>query len=116
MHVLYADKYDDLAKHLFVLSLLPLFLGLGNTMYLVLIAGEQPKLVFIAFVCSAAATFMAGIPLVMHFGLWGAVYGMLLSALTYTGALAFAFTFRFRRWRRNSGIVFEIHTSDLRGL
>jgi len=100
MHVLYAGKYDDLARHLFVLSLLPLFLGLGNTMYLVLIASEEPKLVSIAYVCSAAMTFMAGIPLVMHFGLWGAVYGMLLSGLTYTGALALAF--RFRRWRHTS--------------
>jgi len=97
MHVLYAGKYDDLAKHLFVLSLLPLFLGVGNTMNNALIASEKPKLVFLAYVCSAAATFMAGIPLVMHFGLWGAVYGMLLSGLAYTGALALAFALHFYR-------------------
>jgi hypothetical protein len=40
---------------------------------------------------------MAGIPLVMHFGLWGAVYGMLLSGLAYTGALALAFALHFYR-------------------
>jgi O-antigen/teichoic acid export membrane protein len=95
MHVLYAGNYDGLAQHLFVLGLLPLLLGIGNTMNNALIASERPKLVFFAYVCSAAATFLGGIPLVLHFGLWGAVYGMLLSGVTYTGALTIAFGRRF---------------------
>jgi len=70
-------------------------MGTGNTMNNALISSERPKLVFLAYVCSAAATFLGGIPLVLHFGLWGAVYGMLLSGVTYTGALAVAFSRRF---------------------
>jgi len=95
MHLLYAGNYDGLARHLFVLALLPLLMGTGNTMNNALISSERPKLVFLAYVCSAAATFLGGIPLVLHFGLWGAVYGMLLSGVTYTGALAVAFSRRF---------------------
>ena len=96
MHVLYAGNYDGLASYLFVLALLPLLMGVGNTMNNALIASEKPKLVFLAYVCSAAATFIGGVPLVIHFGLWGAVYGMLLSGVTYTGALGLAFLYRFR--------------------
>jgi O-antigen/teichoic acid export membrane protein len=95
MHVLYAGRYDGLGSYVFVLALLPLLLGIGNTMNSALIASEQPKLVFYAYVCSAAATFLGGVPLVIHFGLWGAVWGMLLSAVMYTGALGLAFAFRF---------------------
>jgi O-antigen/teichoic acid export membrane protein len=98
MHVLYAGNYDGLAPYLFVLVLLPLLMGIGNTMNNALIASERPKLVFFAYVCSAAVTFLSGVPLVIHFGLWGAVYGMLLSGVTYTGALALAFGRRFH-WR-----------------
>jgi O-antigen/teichoic acid export membrane protein len=72
-------------------------MGIGNTMNNALIASEKPKLVFFAYVCSAAVTFLGGIPLVIHFGLWGAVYGMLLSGTLYTGALALAFVLRFER-------------------
>jgi O-antigen/teichoic acid export membrane protein len=97
MHLLYAGNYDGLASHLFVLALLPLLLGIGNTMNNALIASERPRLVFFAYVSSAAATFLGGIPLVVHFGLWGAVYGMLLSGVTYTGALTLAFSHRFHR-------------------
>jgi O-antigen/teichoic acid export membrane protein len=97
MHVLYAGNYDGLASHLFVLALLPLLLGIGNTMNNALISSERPRLVFFAYVSSAAATFLGGIPLVVHFGLWGAVYGMLLSGVTYTGALTLAFGHRFHR-------------------
>jgi O-antigen/teichoic acid export membrane protein len=95
MHVLYAGRYDGLASYLFVLALLPLLMGIGNTMNNALIASEQPKLVFFAYVSSAAATFLGGVPLVIRFGLWGAVYGMLLSGVMYTGALGLAFALRF---------------------
>jgi O-antigen/teichoic acid export membrane protein len=97
MHVLYAGRYDGLAPYLYVLALLPLLMGIGNTMNNALIASEKPKLVFFAYVCSAGATFLGGIPLVLHFGMWGAVYGMLLSGILYTGALALAVVLRFQR-------------------
>jgi hypothetical protein len=61
------------------------------------ISTEKPKLVFFAYMCGGAATFLGGIPLVMHFRMWGAVYGMLLSGATYTCALALAFAIRIRR-------------------
>jgi O-antigen/teichoic acid export membrane protein len=95
MHVLYAGKYDGLAPFLFMLALLPLLMGIGNAMNGALIATEKPKLVFYAYVCSAAATFLGGIPLVIHFGMWGAIYGMLLSATMYTAVLVLAFAHRF---------------------
>jgi hypothetical protein len=54
-------------------------------------AAEKPKLVFHACLCSGTATLVGGIPLVIHFGLMGAVYGPLLSARVYTAALASGF-------------------------
>ncbi len=66
-------------------------MALGNTMNDALKAIEKPEFVFYAYLCSGAATFLGGIPLVIHFGLRGAVYGMLLSAGTYTAALAVGF-------------------------
>jgi len=97
MHVLYAGRYDGMVPYLFVLALLPLLMGVGNTINNALIATERPKFVFFAYLCSAAATFLGGIPLVLYFGMWGAVYGMLLSGTLYTGALALAFLLRFLR-------------------
>jgi O-antigen/teichoic acid export membrane protein len=91
MHLLYAGKFDDLAPLLFVLAFLPLIMGVGSTMNDALKAIERPKFVFLAYVCSGIVTFLAGIPLVIHFGLPGAVYGMLLSGAAYTGALAVSF-------------------------
>jgi O-antigen/teichoic acid export membrane protein len=97
MHAIYAGKYDGSAPILFALALLPLLMGIGNTINNAVMASEKPKLVFVAYVASGAMTFFAGIPLVMHFGLQGAVYGMLLSGATYTGALVLAFTFQLHR-------------------
>jgi O-antigen/teichoic acid export membrane protein len=91
MHVLYAGKYDDLASLLFTLALLPVVMGVGHAMNNALKALEKPRLVFFAYACSGAATFLGGVPLVRHFGLRGAVYGMLLSGATYSAALAAGF-------------------------
>jgi O-antigen/teichoic acid export membrane protein len=91
MHWLYAGKFDDLAPMLYVLAFLPLVMGIGNTMNDALKATEHPKMVFYAYVCSGAATLLGGIPLVIRFGLPGAVYGMFLSAAVYSSALAVAY-------------------------
>ncbi len=96
MHVIYAGKYDGLAPILFVLALLPVLMGVAGTLNNAVIATEKPKLTFYAYVCGGATTLLAGIPLVMYFGLWGAIYGMLLSGATYTAALALAFGLRLR--------------------
>jgi len=45
---------------------------------------EKPKLVFYAYVCSGSTTILLGVPLVTHFGLRGAVFGLLLSGAAYT--------------------------------
>jgi len=91
MHWLYAGKFDDLAPLLYILAFLPLTMGIGNVMGGALSAAEKPKLIFYAYLCSGAATLLGGIPLVIRFGLVGAVYGLLLSAGVYTAALALGF-------------------------
>ena len=97
MHILYAGKFDGLAPLLFVLALVPLLTGIGNTFGDAIRAAERPRLVFFAFVSSAIATFALGLPLVISLGLRGAVYGMLLSGATYAGALTLAFRIRLLR-------------------
>jgi O-antigen/teichoic acid export membrane protein len=91
MHLLYAGKFDGLAPLLFLLGLLPFLMAVGNAMTQALNAAEKPKLVFYGFLSSGLATFLLGIPLVMHFGLRGAIYGMLLSGLTFTVAVGIGF-------------------------
>lgn len=91
MHWLYAGRFDGLAPLLYILAFLPLTMGIGNVMSGALNAAEKPKLVFYAYLCSGTATLLGGIPLVVRFGLMGAVYGLLLSAGVYTAALALGF-------------------------
>jgi O-antigen/teichoic acid export membrane protein len=95
VHLLYGGKYDGLAPYLFVLTLVPFVMWIGGTMGHALNAVEKPQFVFWAYITSGAVTFLGGIPLVIHFGLWGAVYGMILSASAYTIALAISFLSRF---------------------
>jgi O-antigen/teichoic acid export membrane protein len=102
IHALYAGKFDDLAPLLFTLSLLPVVMGIGHAMNDALKALEKPRLVFFAYACSGAATFLVGIPLVMHSGLRGAIYGMLLSGATYSAALTVGFLAVFDRTRRGA--------------
>jgi O-antigen/teichoic acid export membrane protein len=91
MHWLYAGKFDDVAPLLYVLAFSPILMAIGNATNCALIATEKPKLVFYAYLCGGVATVFVGIPLVIHFGLHGAVYGMLFSAATYSAALAVGF-------------------------
>lgn len=91
LHVLYGGKFDGLAPLLFILALLPIVMTIGHTINNALKAVERPKFVFFAYVCSGATTFLGGIPLVIYFGLRGAVYGMLLSGTAYTATLALGF-------------------------
>ena len=71
-------------------------MGIGNTMNDALKSMERPHVVFYAYVTSGAMTFAAGIPLVRHFGVKGAVIGMLLSASAYTLLLAVGFFYALR--------------------
>lgn len=93
MHVLYAGKFDGLSSLLFALGLLPMLTGISCAMSNALNAAEKPRLVFLAYLCSAASTLLLGIPLVIHFRLRGAVCGLLLSAATGAGVLAMGFLF-----------------------
>jgi O-antigen/teichoic acid export membrane protein len=101
MHRLYAGKFDHIASLVGLLALLPIVMGTGNTINAALKALEKPKAVFYAYVTSGATTFLLGIPLVIRFGLHGAVYGTLASAAAYSAALAVAFLTCFRAERRN---------------
>jgi O-antigen/teichoic acid export membrane protein len=91
MHILYAGKFDGLAPLLSLLALSPLFTGIGGTLANALNAVEKPKLVFYACLSGGSATFLLGVPMVTHWGLRGAVLGMLLSGGMYTLALATGF-------------------------
>jgi len=95
-HLLYGGRYDDATPLLTVLGLVPAVMGLGHTMNAMLKAAECPRLVFLAYACSGAVTFAVGTPLVVRFGLRGAVYGMVLSGISYTAALAAGFCVTFR--------------------
>ena len=91
MHAVYAGRFDDVAGLLGTMALFPLVMGLGNTMNAALKSMEKPQAVFYAYVASGGATFFIGIPLVIHLGLRGAVYGMLVSSGVYSLALGIAF-------------------------
>jgi O-antigen/teichoic acid export membrane protein len=100
VHILYAGKYDGLAPYLYLLTAVPLLFWFGSTMGHALNAVEKPHFVFWAYVTSGAVTLFIGAPLVIRLGLWGAVYGMLLSSVAYTLALMISFLIRFRHeWR-----------------
>lgn len=88
MHWIYGGKFDDVADLLGVLALLPVIMGLGNVANVALKAVEKPKFVLYSYIASGAATFLIGMPLVRHFRLPGAVYGMLISAAVYTTTMA----------------------------
>jgi O-antigen/teichoic acid export membrane protein len=102
LHLLYGGKFDELAGLLGMLVLVPVFMGVGNATNAALKAIERPNAVFYAYVTSGVLTFLVGIPLVIRFGLGGAVYGMLLSAGAYTVTLVFLW-FGFLRKRSHKG-------------
>src|SRR6267378_721149 len=91
MHILYAGKFDDVAPLLGNLALLPVVMGIGNALNDTIKAAEKPKLVFYAYLCSGGTTVLLGVPLAIHFGFRGIVYGILLSATAHTVALAAGF-------------------------
>jgi len=101
MYVLYAGRFDNVAPLLTTVALLPVIMGIGNTINAALKAMERPQAVFYAYLASGAITIFVGIPLIVHWGLRGTVYGMLLSAGAYAAALAFAFVF-YRRIEQQS--------------
>ena len=88
LHALYGGKFDSIAPLLILLAFLPVIMSIGNTINLALKAIEQPQCVLYGYISSGIATFAVGMPLVRHFGLRGAVYGLLLSASAYTLAVA----------------------------
>ena len=99
--ILYAGRFDDIASIIKTMALLPLIYGIGhNIMNAALKAMEKPQAVFYSYVASGTATFLVGLPLIIHFGLRGAVYGMLASAGVYTLALGIAFLACSRAQRR----------------
>lgn len=92
MHILYGGAYDDVSYLVVFLAVLPVIMGVGHTINAALKSAERPDLVFLSYLCSGAATFVLGVPLVIRFGLRGAVYGLLASGAVYTMSLALSFT------------------------
>ena len=91
MHALYGGKFDDVTPLIGTLAFLPVIMGIGHTINGALKATEKPNFVFYAYVISGGTTILLGIPLVLHLGLRGAVYGMLVSGAVYTAVLAVGF-------------------------
>jgi O-antigen/teichoic acid export membrane protein len=91
MRFVYAGKFDGLFPLLTLLAFLPLVMGVGHTINAALKAMERPKLVFYGYVSSGVMGAIVGVPLVARFGVRGAVYGILLAGLAYTGALGVGF-------------------------
>ena len=91
VHWLYAGKFDSAIGLLYILSAVPVVMGIGSTMNDALKSMEKPHIVFYAYVASGVVTLAAGLPLVRHLGVRGAVIGMLLSAAAYTSLLAAGF-------------------------
>jgi O-antigen/teichoic acid export membrane protein len=107
MHILYAGRFDGLATLLCTLAFLPLVTGIGHTMNDALKAFERPRVVFYAYLCSGATTFLLGIPLMIRFGLRGGVYGTLVSGVVYCGVVAVGFV---------AGVHSKTHPSERLGL
>jgi O-antigen/teichoic acid export membrane protein len=87
MHLLYRGIFDDVSPLLASFAILPVIMGIGNSLNVALKSIERPDLVFRSYVASGVTTVLLGIPLVRHFGLLGAVLGMLGSAFVYTSAM-----------------------------
>jgi O-antigen/teichoic acid export membrane protein len=91
MHLLYAGKFDDVSSLLYALAFVPLIMGLGNAINAGLKGMEKPKAVFYGYLASGGSTLFIGIPLILYLGLWGAVFGILVSAAVYTTVLGYMF-------------------------
>lgn len=91
LHVVYGGKFDSVSPLLRWYVLLPVVMGVGHAANAALKAIEKPQAVFHAYLTSGLATFLFGIPLVIHLGLRGAIYGMLVSAASYAVVLGYSF-------------------------
>jgi O-antigen/teichoic acid export membrane protein len=83
LNLVYAGKYNTALPLLYIIALTPAALGLGNVFNDTLKAMEHPKSVFYAYLGGGLTTILAGVPLILAFGLTGAAWGMVLSSLVY---------------------------------
>jgi len=110
LHLIYGGKFDGLAHLLGTMAALPVLMALGNTANVALKAIEKPDFVFYGYLASGVVTFLGGVPLVIHFGLPGAVYGMLLSTFAYALTLSAGFLFLVRRQIPNPMLASTLET------
>jgi O-antigen/teichoic acid export membrane protein len=94
LHLFYGGRFDDTAALVGTFALFPVVMCFGNSVNAALKAMEKPNIVFWAYVASGSATILIGLPLLIYFGLRGAVYGIIASACAYTMTLCAGF-FRF---------------------
>jgi O-antigen/teichoic acid export membrane protein len=97
LHVFYGSRFDDTAALVGTFALFPVLMCIGNTINAALKAMEKPNIVFWAYAASGSATLAIGLPLLIHFGLRGAVFGINTSALVYTLTLGAGFFFLVRK-------------------
>jgi O-antigen/teichoic acid export membrane protein len=88
LHLFYGSRFDNTAALVGTFALFPVFMCIGNTINAALKAMEKPNIVFWAYLASGTTTLVLGLPLMIHLGLRGAVYGIISSAGSYTLALA----------------------------
>ncbi len=91
LHLFYGNRFDDTAALIGIFALFPVVMCIGNTINAALKAMEKPNVVFWAYAASGTATLAIGLPLLIHFGLRGAVFGIITSALVYTLTLSSGF-------------------------
>jgi O-antigen/teichoic acid export membrane protein len=88
LHLFYGSRFDDTAALVGTFAIFPVVMCIGNTINAALKAMEKPNVVFWAYLASGATTLGLGLPLLIRFGLRGAVYGIISSAAAYTLTLA----------------------------
>jgi O-antigen/teichoic acid export membrane protein len=91
LHVFYGERFDDTATLVGTFALFPVIMSVGNSINAALKAMEKPNIVFWAYVASGSTTILIGLPLLIHFGLRGCVYGIILSACAYSTTLCVGF-------------------------
>ena len=91
MDWLYQGKYTQYAGMLWVIGLVPVFHGMTIVFSGVFLAAEQPRLIFMARLCSTIMVMGLGIGLMSVWGLWGAGVGMTAGFTASTAVLFYLY-------------------------
>jgi len=81
LQLLYQGKYIEHAGNLWLVGFLPIFAGLVMIYGSAIRAMEKPKLVFQSYIWVCAICVLIGLPITYHYGVAGAVIGMLVATM-----------------------------------